>query len=290
MKLPNLLYGNNKTRLQTVAFGGVNYSENHTEGEWEETENLGSGRYPALAPRLGRSVARSCEAAPTALYAWEELASVEGTGFYYGGRYIGEVSVGPKQMVRVGDQIVIWPDRKYYNLKTGSFTALAVGFTLQMGLSSAVGTDFVAVPEVYREWQATDAAPETYTGNWLGVLQESKAGIKYRYATATRKEDSDWVDYYLLSGAKDCSIEDGAVGKMVLIDDGGGNSSGTEYWGLITAFTVDEREYMPGVMRKYATIRYDLYYAVQVNEITKWYYRVKNSVNAGVSGDLSDWA
>ncbi len=290
MKLPELLYGNNKTRRQTVAFGGVNHSENIVEGEWEDTTNLGSGRWPALSPRLGRGVFRETEGAPSALYAWEELASVEGTGFYYGGRYIGEVSAGPKQMVRVGDQIVIWPDRKYYNWKTGEFTALAVGFTLQMGLSSAVGADYVAVPQVYRDWQATDAEPETFTGNWLGVMPEARGGIKYRYATATRYRDDDLEFYYKLSGAKDQSIEEGAVGKMVLLDDGGGNYQGIEYWGLITSMTVDEREYMPGVARKYVTLHYDTYQAVQINEITKWYYRTKDIANSPVSDKLSDWS
>lgn len=291
MKLPDLVYGNNKTRRQEVAFGGVNYSENHTEGQWEETENLGSGRWPALSPRLGRGVSRECVGAPTALYAWEQLASVEGTGFYYGGQYIGEVSAGPKQMARVGDWIVIWPDKKYYNWKTGEFTALEVGFTLEMGLASAVSGNMIALPAVTYEWTATDTAPETYQGNWLGVEDSARAGIKYRYATATKKQDENYDTYYTISGQKDQSIDAGAVGKMVLLDDGGGNFAGTVYWGYITAFTVDEREYMPGIMRKYAQMKCTKCEQVAVSEYNVRYYPVQQQSSSRYQEvEIGDWA
>lgn len=292
MKLPNLLYGNNKTRLQTVAFGGVNYSENHTEGEWEETENLGSGRYPALAPRLGRSVARSCEAAPTALYAWEELASVEGTGFYYGGKYIGEVSAGPKQMVRVGDQIVIWPDRKYYNWKTGEFTALAVGFTIDMGMSAVIGTDYVAIPTKYVEWKPTEKEPVKKTGRWLGVTQTGRVGVQYEYGSLYRQsgydDDGSSYYYYDIANTKKMSVEGGTVGQMVRLDQL--DENGASYWGQVTSITTEEREYMPGVTRKYTTVQYEKWKA---DDIRQGYDRVEKYSGGSfrpVTGSFSDWA
>lgn len=295
MKLPDLVYGNNKTRRQEVTFGGVNYSENHTEGQWEETENLGSGRWPALSPRLGRGIARECVGAPTALYAWEQLASVEGTGFYYGGQYIGEVSAGPKQMARVGDWIVIWPDKKYYNWKTGEFTALEVGFTMGMGMGSAISGNMVAQPEQTYAWEATETAPVTYTGNWLGVREDARTGIKYRYGSISYPQNV--TEYFYITNAKDYSIEEGAVGKMVLLDDGGGNTAGIEYWGKVTALSTEEREYLPGVLRKYTQLSYEKYeerivgsyeYGGVVHDIYGYYPVTKNG--KPVTGTLADWA
>lgn len=299
MKLPDLIYGNNKTRRQTVAFGGVNYSENTAEGQWEETENLGSGRWPALSPRSGRAVARECTAAPTALYAWEQLASVEGTGFYYGGAYIGEVSPGPKQMARVGDWIVIWPDKKYYNWKTGAFEALEVGFTMGMGMGSAVSGNMVAQPEQIYTWEATESEPVTYTGNWLGVTDKARPGIKYRYGTVSYPQSypAGAKKYFYITKAKDASIETGAVGQAVLLDDGGGNSAGIEYWGKITAITTEEREYMPGVTRKYTTVSYEkceetLVNSFEIDGVTHEVYGYVPVEKYGKveTGTISDWA
>lgn len=268
MKLPNLLYGNNKTRLQTVAFGGVNYSENHREGEWEETENLGSGRYPTLAPRMGRGKARECEGQPTALYAWEELASVEGTGFYYGGKYIGEVSAGPKQMVRVGDQIVIWPDRKYYNWKTGAFTALAVGFTLPMGLASAIGDNYIALPQTARSWEPTGAEQVTYTGKWLGVARDARAGKKYKFTTWEKYSgDAIFVKY---ENAAEKSIEQAQVGQMVMLESVLSSNPETADWGKILEVRTQVREYMPGVTRSSTDIVYQEYTRTTYGDISAW--------------------
>lgn len=292
MKLPELLYGNNKVRRQTIAFGGVNYSENHAEGEWEETENLGSGRWPALAPRLGRAVSRECEAAPTALYAWEELASVEGTGFYYGGEYIGEVSAGPKQMVRVGDQIVIWPDRKYYNWKTGEFTALEAGFQMDMGMSAVIGTNYVAIPTKYVAWLPTEAEPVKKTGSWLGVTAAARTGVTYEYGSLERRsyfdENGYFVSYDVITSTKAVSIEKGAIGQMVRLAER--DSDGASYWGQVTSIQVETREYLPGVTRTYATVQYEKWRA---KDPGPGYERVENYVNGSfrpVTGSFADWS
>lgn len=241
MKLPDLIYGNNKVRRQTIAFGGVNYSENHAEGEWEQTENLGSGRWPALAPRLGRAVARECEGAPSALYAWEELASVEGTGFYYGGYYIGEVAAGPKQMVRVGDQIVIWPDKKYFDLKTWEFTELAVGFSLPMGNASAVGENYLAVPIETYEFVETGDPPVSYSGGWLNVSSDGREGKEL------------WAASSAVSSTRCIYINQVRTGYYLFNEQ-----YGTPY-GCVQEVIVEEREYLPGVMRDYITLRYTGY-------------------------------
>ena len=292
MRLPELIYGNNKVRRQTVAFGGVNYSENYAEGEWEETENLGSGRWPALMPRLGRGVSRECEAAPTALYAWEKLASVEGTGFYYGGEYIGEVSAGPKQMVRVGDQIVIWPDRKYYNWKTGEFTALEAGFQVELGMSAVIGTNYIAVPTAFVEWLPTEAEPVTYTGSWLGVTETARQGVTYEYGEQSVQTgfDSDgyYYSYTTITSTRAKSIELGTVGQMVRLAST--DSDGNSYWGHVTSIVTDEREYMPGVKRKYATVQYERWRARSAG---RGYERDETYTNGSfrpVTGSFSDWA
>ncbi|MBE6935625.1 MAG: hypothetical protein E7458_03895 [Ruminococcaceae bacterium] len=291
MKLPNLPRSPGKIRREEVAFGGVNTSEKHTAGEWEETENLGSGRWPALSPRLGRAVSRECAAPPTALYAWEELASVEGTGFYYGGQYIGEVSAGPKQMVRVGDWIVIWPDKKYYHWKTGEFTALEVGFPLTLGMSAVIGGDYVALPERQLAWLPTSAAPVTHTGSYLGVTASARQGRTYEYGSLLRQsyfdDDGYFVSYDTITSTKQLSIEYGTVGQMVRLDQR--DADGASYWGRVTAVLTEEREYMPGVLRKYTTVQYEKWRARSEG---RGYERMETYSGGSfrpVTGVLSDW-
>ena len=114
MKLPNLPYSDSRMKQAMLAFGGVDYTPGAEPGQWEETENVSCREYPALVPRESREIVETHDGA-TALYVYDKIAEVIGTGFYYDGVYKCEVSPGRKQIVKVGDLIVMYPDKLYYN-------------------------------------------------------------------------------------------------------------------------------------------------------------------------------
>ena len=54
---------------------------------------------------------------------------MDGTDFYYNGFLVGTVEASEKQFVGMGAYLLIWPDKKYYNIQTGEFGDLGASFT-----------------------------------------------------------------------------------------------------------------------------------------------------------------
>lgn len=131
MVLPVLRQEQNRTQRQLVSFGGINYSESAREGELLDSQGLTSARYPYLSQRIGRGTERTYGGAdddttwPTALHASKEaLCVVHGTDFSYNGIVKGTVTAGEKQMASIGQRVVIFPDKKYYDFNLDEFGSL----------------------------------------------------------------------------------------------------------------------------------------------------------------------
>ena len=118
-----------RKKTQTV-FGGLNHNPGAGDGELYAMRNLGSDYYPLLATRQRRLSLAVLEK-PNGLFAWEKLAWVDGTGFYYDGALKGEVTDGEKSFGAIGGVIVIMPDKKYYDTRTDSFGSLEAEITAQ---------------------------------------------------------------------------------------------------------------------------------------------------------------
>lgn len=144
MLLPGKKYGDGRVRQQAVAFAGLNYTPGAYIGQWEKTWNVSSREYPALVPRPGREVRETHEGA-TAMAVHDKMALVVGTKFYYDGTYIGEVSPGEKQIAVVGDWLVIWPDKMYYNRKDGTYAPLELKICTALGVN--IGDIMEFLPE-----------------------------------------------------------------------------------------------------------------------------------------------
>jgi hypothetical protein len=128
MALPRLAYVSQKKKQQILQFKSVNYSEQYSEGEFAETENLSSRLFPVLSQRMGRKTFGSY-ADPTAIYARGKLCVVDGTSFLYDGSSVGQVTAGEKQFATINTKIVIMPDKKYYDTATGVFGSLEASYT-----------------------------------------------------------------------------------------------------------------------------------------------------------------
>ena len=114
MKLPSL-YPLARRRTAVTAFGGYNHTESCGETEFYSEENLSARRWPALAPRLPRTLVRTL-AKPHGLYAKNGLLWVDGTTLYYNGAAAGTVADSDKTFCGIGAKVLIWPDKMYFDL------------------------------------------------------------------------------------------------------------------------------------------------------------------------------
>ena len=152
MNLPYLMETNEATKKYTVSFRGINYGEGYAEGELEQSENLSSALYPCLTPRTAR-VKEATFTSPTSIHAKEGLVVIDGTSVKYRSEgaetfsTVGTVTAGKKQMATIGNYVVIFPDKKYYNVATGAFgsmeeTYTATGLTFATSTITTTGADF----------------------------------------------------------------------------------------------------------------------------------------------------
>lgn len=138
MKLPSMSYDNGMSAATQTAFTGLNHTPGAGDGELYEMENLTGALYPILSTRPPRwKVATLTK--PGGLFAREGLCWVDQGGFWYQGERKGDVSPGDKAFASLGANILIFPDKAYYNTQTGTFGSLESTWT-GTGLSFQNGT------------------------------------------------------------------------------------------------------------------------------------------------------
>lgn len=113
------------TRRYIDSFKGYNHNRVIGEDEFYDMENMTSDEYPLLAPRKPRRKIKDF-AFPRGLHAHEKLCWIERTGFYYDGKYVGEVDQGSHDMVSMGSYVIIWPDKKIYSSADNTIVNLEV--------------------------------------------------------------------------------------------------------------------------------------------------------------------
>lgn len=171
MKLPNMKYGSGDIRKTLSVFGGLNRKIGAGDGELIDGENLGASAFPALSPRAGRGVYNSYTS-PTDIFEWDgHVVIVDGFDLLLDGKVIGNVSAGKKQFAVVNTQLVVWPDKVYYDFEDGTYHRMDASVT------------------------SDSADPSAYTSNTLtlgesGVLAQGAERItKIDYNTNTSSND-----------------------------------------------------------------------------------------------------
>lgn len=138
MKLPSLAYGKQKYKNTNISFGGINYSQNYNEGEMRNCYGLSTDNYPCLSQRPKRSLSMLPNAA-TSIYHSGKLAVIDGNNFIYNGDVKGTVEAGEKMICDITNRILIFPDKKYYDVKEKVFGRLEASVTLNnVSLSGGV--------------------------------------------------------------------------------------------------------------------------------------------------------
>ena len=123
MRLPEVPYADGIGKRGQLQFYGLDHNLGAGDGGLWDMQNLTSDYYPVLSTRAKRKIYKNL-VNPGGLFAWDALAWVEGTAFYYGGTKKGDVTAGEKRFAAIGAYIIILPDKKYYNTVSGEFGSL----------------------------------------------------------------------------------------------------------------------------------------------------------------------
>ena len=144
--LPFLNVAAKNSKKYVVAFNGINYSEAYTEGDFSDSKNISTAQFPCVTTRFGREEV-GAYSAPTTLHTKDGLMVIDGTDAIYNGTVVGSVTAGRKQMATVGNYIIIFPDKVYYNVETKKFgsmeaSASASGLVFTDSTITTTGDDF----------------------------------------------------------------------------------------------------------------------------------------------------
>lgn len=134
--LPVLKNGSETARQYTVAFRGIHWGQDWAEGELSHCENISASQFPCLSQRgLRRELGRYPE--PGGLITKEGLLIVSGSTVFHNGKAVGTVKPGRKQLAAMGDYVVIFPDKVYYNVEKAEFGSMEA----EVVVTGAVFTD-----------------------------------------------------------------------------------------------------------------------------------------------------
>jgi len=134
--LPVLNPGSETAKQYTVAFRGIQWGSEAAEGELSHCENLSTAQFPCLSQRPPREAAGAYPQ-PSALVTKDGLVVIHGTEVVHNGVVVGHVTAEDKQTAVIGDYVVIFPDKAYYNAATGQFGSMEA----EIVLPEAVFTD-----------------------------------------------------------------------------------------------------------------------------------------------------
>lgn len=121
--LPQMVYNDGIKKTTQIKFGGYDHNLGAAEGSLWDMENLTGDYYPLLATRGARRILHRLTD-PHGFYARDGLFWVDGDGFFANGERKGTVTPGRKIFCALGDYLIIFPDKCYYNAGSDSFGSL----------------------------------------------------------------------------------------------------------------------------------------------------------------------
>lgn len=128
MRLPYLENASNRSKQRIINFMGINYGSQTKDGEMASTLNLTTDDFPHISQRKPRAK-EATYVSPTTLFSKAGMFVVDGTRLLLNGANVGTVTAGRKQMAAVGDYVLIFPDKKYYNVSSKVFGDMEATYT-----------------------------------------------------------------------------------------------------------------------------------------------------------------
>ncbi len=132
--------GRAKSRTVQAYFYGYNHNLITNEYEFYDMKNLSSGNVPLLSQRKRRGFLNVELTKPQGLIYKEGLAWVDNDNLYWQNRLISALNTKEckgkdRQLVSMGANIVIFPDKMMFNTKTGTVSHLESKFVINNGNS-----------------------------------------------------------------------------------------------------------------------------------------------------------
>lgn len=141
MRLPSLPYnGRYYTDAQTE-FRGLNANPGAEDGEIAWMTNMTGKYYPVMSVRDRRRRYAETVNTPAALFADDAVVWVDGSYLYVDGTPIDVLTRTPKQIARMLRKIIIFPDKKIYDMDAGTLTSMESSVSLY-GVDFQNGTIF----------------------------------------------------------------------------------------------------------------------------------------------------
>ena len=222
MSLP---YMNNKSIMRPTVrtqFGGLNNNLSARDGEIVWMENMSSREFPLLTPRKQRALVQTISE-PQGIGARDELYWVSGTGFYYNGVLKGAVEKSPKQFAAMGNLILIFPDKKYYDIDSGAFGNMGVSQSYS-GVSFKNGT-YAGVPAEANTIYKSGAAWDFKAGDAL-TISGCTVHPENNKTAIVREVQGDYLRFYEGTFTLDSTIrytatQEGLPAGTYHFDEGG---------------------------------------------------------------------
>lgn len=154
MRLP-VLKNRNKYKRRIVAFGGLNLTQNFSEGEMRDVSGITHEDFPTLTQPPKSEKYLDCSRPTTACFGSEICIAAE-DGFYYGSEKVGTLTPGEKMIAEIGNKIVIFPDKVYYDTVEKKFLDMEAthhvnGVKIDYEVDSMTLTESVYETEVISE-------------------------------------------------------------------------------------------------------------------------------------------
>lgn len=164
-----------KSRNMVNTFMGYFHNDTvneYADSQFSEMKNMSSDAFPSLEPRKGRLYIKKLEK-PNGLFAFEKLVYVDGTSLFYDGEKVLDVSDTEKEIVGMGANIVVFPDKVIYNTETGESDSLEFLYTTENDIVFSMcrgnGDEYLYYtgpnePDIteYIYWLDTSSAPQVF--------------------------------------------------------------------------------------------------------------------------------
>ena len=114
---------------QIIRLGGLNFTDNYTDGELENSDHIWTDRYPYFTTWHPREEVSGVSDV-TAVAAWDDLIYISGGTMHIGNDTVSYIfSDGPKQFAMMQNKLIVWPDKVYVNMTSLEVVPLGVELT-----------------------------------------------------------------------------------------------------------------------------------------------------------------
>ncbi|MBQ8391196.1 MAG: hypothetical protein IJX50_01455 [Clostridia bacterium] len=149
MHLP-IIKGGSRYKKSTTYFGGINMLQDYSEGELCECSGISHLNFPAITQRQKSETVFECNSPSAMIFGRKECIAAEGE-LYYDRKKVATLTPGRKNLAILGDKIAVFPDKIFYDTKTGETGNLEGECKSIEGITVTFTKNSITVPTVHSE-------------------------------------------------------------------------------------------------------------------------------------------